>query len=57
MCITLQTGLGSIKKELELINSNSIPEFGAEIGIERFGTKFIELEFRDFELNKMELSI
>ena len=34
--------LGSIQKELELINS--ILEFG------RFGKKFIELDLKDFEL-------
>jgi len=51
---TSQAGLGSIKKELELIKSIPINFFfGAGIGIEAFGTKWIELELelKDFKLN------
>ena len=42
----------SIKKELELINSITIQFLiGAGIGIDRFGTKLIELHLKYFELN------
>ena len=45
-------GQGSVKTELELINSIPIKfRNWSGIGIERFGTKCIELDLKDFELN------
>ena len=44
----IRAGVNSKRIGIDQFNSG----IGAGIGIERFGTKLIELELKDFELNR-----